>query len=52
MRLTDDVLARAEEIQRMSRHGPEMHAELEAVIDAAAEVGLTRPTVERAWLMR
>ena len=52
MRLTDDelrdVLARAEEIQRTSRHGHEMHAELEAVIGAAEEVGLTRPAVERA----
>ncbi len=52
MRLTDDelhdVLARAEEIQRTSRHGHEMQAELEAVIAAAAEVGLTRPAVERA----
>lgn len=52
MRLTDDelrdVLARAEEIQRTSRHGHEMHAEFEAVIGAAAEVGLTRPAVERA----
>ena len=39
MRLTDDelrdVLARAEEIQRASRHGEEMSAELEAVIGAA-----------------
>jgi hypothetical protein len=52
MRLTDeelrDVLERAEEIQRASRHGEEMHAELEAVIGAAEEVGLTRSAVERA----
>lgn len=52
MRLTDDelrdVLARAEEIQRASRHGAEMNAELEAVIGAAEEVGLARPAVERA----
>lgn len=52
MRLTDDelrdVLARAEEIQRASRHGTEMTAELEAVIGAAEEVGLARPAVERA----
>lgn len=52
MRLTDDelrdVLARAEEIQRASRHGAEMTAELEAVIGAAEEVGLARPAVERA----
>jgi hypothetical protein len=52
MQLTDeelrDVLARAEEIQRASRHGEEMSAELEAVIGAAEEVGLARPSVERA----
>jgi hypothetical protein len=52
MQLTDeelrDVLARAEEIQRASRHGDEMSAELEAVIGAAEEVGLARPAVERA----
>lgn len=52
MRLTDDelrdVLARAEEIQSASRQGDEMNAELEAVIGAAEEVGLTRPAVERA----
>ncbi|MDQ3697069.1 MAG: tudor domain-containing protein [Gemmatimonadota bacterium] len=52
MRLTDeelrDVLARAEEIQRASRHGHEMNAELQAVIGAAEEMGLARPAVERA----
>ena len=52
MRLTDDqlrdVLARAEEIERASRHSVEMRAELEAVIGAAEEIGLTRPAVERA----
>ena len=52
MQLTDDelrdVFARAEELQRASRHGPEMHAEFEAVIGAAAEIGLSRPAVERA----
>ncbi len=52
MRLTDDelrdVLARAEEIQRTSRHGHEMHAEFEAVIGAAEAVGFTRSAVERA----
>jgi hypothetical protein len=52
MRLTDEelreVLARAEEIERTSRHSHEMHAELEAVIGAAEEVGLSRPAVERA----
>ncbi len=52
MRLTDDelrdVLARAEEIQRASRHDDEMSAEIETVIGAAEEVGLARPAVERA----
>jgi hypothetical protein len=52
MRLTDDelrdVLERAEEIQRTTRRGDEMRAELEAVIGAAEEVGLTRSAVERA----
>lgn len=52
MRLTDDelrdVLARAEEIQQTTRRSAEMHAELEAVIGAAEEVGLTRTAVERA----
>ena len=52
MRLTDDelrdVLARAEEIQRGSRHGDKWNAELAAVIGAAEEVGLSRHAVERA----
>jgi hypothetical protein len=52
MRLTDDelrdVLERAEEIQRTSRSGEEMRAELEAVIGAGEGVGLTRAAVERA----
>ena len=52
MRLTDDelrdVLQRAEEIQHASRSEDEMHAELEAVIGAAEEVGLARSAVERA----
>ncbi len=52
MRLTDDelrdVLARAEEIQRASRHGAEWNAEVAAVISAAEEVGLSRRAVERA----
>lgn len=52
MRLTDDelrdVLERAEEIQLATRSGEEMRAELEAVIGAAEEVGLTRAAVERA----
>ncbi len=52
MRLTDDelqdVLSRAEEIQRGTRHGPAMDAELRAVIGAAEEVGFSRHAVERA----
>lgn len=52
MRLTDDelrdVLERAEEIQLATRSGEEMRAELEVVIGAAEEVGLTRAAVERA----
>ena len=52
MRLTDDelrdVLARAEEIQRASRHGPAWNAEVAAVISAAEEVGLSRHAVELA----
>jgi len=43
-----EVLARAEEIQNSSRHGREMSVELESVISAAEEVGLTRTAVERA----
>ena len=52
MRLTDeelrDVLARAEEIERMSRAGAEWNAEVAAVVGAAEEVGLSRSAVERA----
>ena len=52
MRLTDeqlrDVLERAEEIQRTTLLGDAMHAELEAVLGAAEEVGLSRVAVERA----
>ena len=52
MRLTDeqlrDVLARAEEIQRESRYGDDITVDLETVIGAAEEMGLTRPVVERA----
>jgi hypothetical protein len=43
-----DVLARAEEIQKNSRHADYMRAEMEAVIGAGEAVGLTRPAVERA----
>lgn len=56
IRLTDaelrDVLARAEEIERTSRHGEAWNAELEAVIGAAQEVGLSRHAVERALVER
>lgn len=52
MRLTDDelrdVIERAEEIERTTRSGEEMRAELEAVIGAGEEIGLTRAAVERA----
>ncbi len=52
MRLTDeqlrDVLARAEEIQRESRYGDELSVDLDTVIGAAEEMGLSRPVVERA----
>lgn len=43
-----DVLERAEEIQRGLRHGPEMDAEIRAVISAAEEVGYSRHAIERA----
>lgn len=39
-----DVLARAEAIQSASRSGEEMSVELEAVIAAAEEVGIARPS--------
>jgi len=52
MQLTDDelqdVLTRAEEIQRGMRYGASMDAELRAVIGAAEEVGIARHAVERA----
>jgi hypothetical protein len=55
-RLTDeelrDVLARAEEIERATRHGDRWNAELAAVIGAAEEVGLSRRAVERALAER
>ena len=55
-RLTDeelrDVLARAEEIERATRHGDEWNAEVAAVIGAAEEVGLSRRSVERALAER
>lgn len=56
MRLSDeelrDVLARAEEIERATRHGDQWSAELAAVIGAAEEVGLSRQAVERALAER
>ena len=52
MRLTDeelrDVIARAEEIQRVSRQGDEWNTELAAVIGAGEELGLSRTSIERA----
>lgn len=52
MGLTDDelrdVLARAEEIERASLRGDQIHAELEDVIGAAEEMGLPRRAVELA----
>ena len=52
MGLADDeiraVVARADEIQRHSPDGPLMRADLEAVIQAAVEVGIPRAAVERA----
>src|SRR5262245_4607671 len=52
MRLADDdireVLARAVEIQSTTLQGDALNAELEAVIQAAEEVGIARPAVERA----
>ncbi|MGH7560882.1 MAG: hypothetical protein ACRENB_07670 [Gemmatimonadales bacterium] len=52
MGLTDeelrDVLARAEEIDRTSRRGQAWNAEVERMIGAAEEVGISRQAVERA----
>jgi hypothetical protein len=52
MRLTDEemreVFARAEEIQRAALLGDGRNNEFETVIQAAEEVGLSRPAVERA----
>src|SRR5262245_29566577 len=52
MRLADDdvreVLARAIEIQGTALQGNDFHSELEAVIQAAEEVGIARSAVERA----
>jgi len=56
VRLSDeelrDVLVRAEEIERATRHGDQWNAELAAVIGAAEEVGLSRRSVERALAER
>lgn len=56
MRLTDEelreVLARAEEIERVSRAGSEWSAEVAAVVGAGEEVGLSRGAVERALTER
>jgi hypothetical protein len=55
MRLTDeqlrDVLARAEEIDA-SRHGMSARAELDVVINAAEDLGLSRAAVELAMRER
>jgi hypothetical protein len=55
-RLSDDelrdVLARAEEIQRAEHRGVEVGHEIEAVVGAAEELGLTRAAVERAMRER
>ena len=40
-----DILARAAEIESVTRHGG---MEMEAVIQAAEEVGISRTSVERA----
>lgn len=52
MRLSDkelqDVLARAEQIERGMFLGDDVNAELQAVIEAAEEVGIARSAVERA----
>lgn len=56
MRLTDeelrDVLARAEELDRVARQGAEWNAELAALVGAAEEVGFSRQSVERALAER
>jgi hypothetical protein len=56
MRLTDeelrDVLARAEELDRVARQGVEWNAELAALVGAAEEVGFSRQAVERALAER
>lgn len=43
-----DVLARAQEIQGSLRSGPGFTSEVEAVISAAEEVGISREAVQRA----
>jgi hypothetical protein len=52
MHLTDDelrsVLTRAQDIQRSSLHGSAFDSEVESVIQAAEEVGLSRAAVVRA----
>lgn len=56
MRLSDeelrDVLARAEEIERTTRHGDAWNAEVAAVIGAGEGVGISRLAVERALAER
>jgi hypothetical protein len=43
-----DVLARAQEIQGSLRYGPGFTSEIESVVAAAEEVGISREAVERA----
>jgi hypothetical protein len=56
MRLSDEelreVLTRAEEIQRTSRHGSAWEAEQAAVISAGEELGLSRQAIELALTER
>ncbi len=48
----DDVLARAQEIERAARQGDEWAIEVAAVIGAAEEVGLSRQAVQQALAER
>jgi hypothetical protein len=56
MALTDqelrDILARAQEIQGGLRSGPDFASEVQGVIAAAQEVGISREAVERALAER
>lgn len=56
MRLSDDelkaVLARAEEIERTRRQGDAWHSEVNAVVVAGQEIGLSREAMEQALAER